>query len=144
MLIADIHMGHHRIKEYLEKTVEETNQQNPDIILIAGDLLYSEAALLPGLLAPLSAFEAPVYYVEGNHEKEIDTDKAMRLIEEQGVSVMHNEVIDTFGLQIIGLDYMKPDENTFDMHPSDNKQTIKSVLPQLTLDNDRPVIKFYF
>lgn len=140
MLIADVHLGHHRGKDYLTKIVEETNKRNPDIILLPGDLVDSEVALFPDILRPLSGFRAPAYYVPGNHEKAINEQKAIRLIAENGVNLLYNKVADTMGLQIIGLDYMNPDENTFDMHPSDNKQTIKEVLPQLRWEKDRPVI----
>ncbi len=140
MLIADVHLGHHRGKNYLTKIVEETNKRNPDIILLAGDLMDSEAALFPDILRPLSGFRAPVYYVPGNHEKAIDEQKAIKLIAENGVNILYNKIADTSGVQIIGLDYMNLDENTFDMHPSNNKQTIKEVLSQMTWEKDKPVI----
>jgi hypothetical protein len=37
MQLSDIHVGHHRGRKYLEQIVEETNQRNPDIVLITGD-----------------------------------------------------------------------------------------------------------
>ena len=66
MQLSDIHVGHHRGRKYLEKIVEETNQRKPDIVLITGDLIDSEAAFAPGELEPLARFSAPVYYVGGN------------------------------------------------------------------------------
>ena len=44
MQLSDIHVGHHRGRKYLERIVEETNQRKPDIVLITGDLIDSEAA----------------------------------------------------------------------------------------------------
>jgi hypothetical protein len=66
MQLSDIHMGHHRGRSYLEKIVDETNQRKPDIVLMTGDLIDSEAAFSPGELEPLARFSAPVYYVGGN------------------------------------------------------------------------------
>jgi len=140
MLISDVHLGHHRGKNYLAKIVEETNKRNPGIILLAGDLMDSEAALFPDILSPLSNLKAPTYYVSGNHEKGIDEKKAIKLISENGVKVLHNQVVETLGIQLVGLDYMKSDENTFDLHPSDNKQTIKAVLSQMSWEKEKPVI----
>jgi len=140
MLITDVHLGHHRGKAYLEKIVEETNKRNPDIILLAGDLMDSEVALFPEILSPLAAFKAPAYYVSGNHEKAIDEQKALKLIAENAVQVLHNNVLEVAGLQIIGLDYMNADDDAFDMHPSDNNQTIKEVLNQLEWDRDKAVV----
>jgi len=140
MLISDVHLGHHRGKSYFTKIVEETNKKNPDIILLAGDLMDSEVALFPDILSPLSNFKAPTYYVSGNHEKGIDEQKAIKLISENGVKVLHNQVVETFGIQLVGLDYMKADENSFDLHPSENKQTIKAVLSQMSWMKEKPVI----
>src|SRR6266850_6016347 len=46
MQLSDIHLGHHRGRKYLEKIVDETNQRKPDIVLITGDLIDSEAAFV--------------------------------------------------------------------------------------------------
>lgn len=138
MHISDVHLGHHRGRAYLQRIVEETNRKSPDLVLITGDLIDSYSALNSKTLSPLSQFEAPVYYVGGNHEKYVDPRRASELIAEQGVNILHNEVIETHGLQIIGLDYMNADEETFDMHPSDDHRTIKSVLLGIALNNDSP------
>ena len=82
MHLSDIHVGHHRGRTYLEKIVEETNQRKPDIVLITGDLIDSEAAFVPGELEPLARFSAPVYYVGGNHEKYVDAERSVRIGEE--------------------------------------------------------------
>jgi predicted MPP superfamily phosphohydrolase len=140
MHIPDVHIGHHRGKDYLAKIVAETNRCKPDIVLINGDLVDSNVALLPDVLSPLSDFKAPVYFTGGNHEKYVDTERALELIKKYGVRILHNEVVDTHGIYLVGLDYMNPDEKTFDMHPSDDKRTIKNVLPTIPLKDDQPSV----
>ncbi len=140
MQLSDIHLGHHRGRAYLEKIVEETNHLKPDIVLITGDLIDSEAAFLPGELDPLARFAAPVYYVGGNHEKYVDAERAFALVKKYGVNVLRNQVVETHGLQLVGLDYMNADEDTFDLHPSDDSRTIKSVLASLHLKDGMPSV----
>ena len=140
MQISDVHIGRHRGRDYLAAIVEETNARNPDLILITGDLIDAEPALLPGVLDSLSNFKAPVYYVEGNHEKYIGVERVLKLIRERNIRVMHNEVIEICGIQLIGLDYMKADEDTFDVHPSDHADTVKSVLAKISLKSELPSI----
>ena len=140
MLISDVHLGHHRGKNYLTKIVEATNSRNPDLVLIAGDLVDAEPALLPGVLEPLSDFKAPVYFIEGNHEEYMGSQRTLKIVEQQGVRVMRNEMIETNGIQLVGLEYMKADNDTFDMHPSSKTDTVKSVLGKLSLKNDVPTI----
>ena len=140
MQLSDIDVGHHRGRKYLEKIVEETNQRKPDIVLITGDLIDSEAAFLPGELEPLARFSAPVYYVGGNHEKYVDAERAFALVKQYGVNVLRNQVVETHGLQLVGLDYMNADEDTFDLHPSDDSRTIKSVLASLHVKDAMPSV----
>ena len=140
MHISDVHLGHHRGRAYLERIIEETNRRKPDLVLITGDLVDSRAALEPGVLEPLSRFVAPAFFVGGNHEKYVDPQRAFELIAAHGVRVLHNEVALIHGLQLVGLDYMNADEDTFDMHPSDDKRTIKSVLAGLSVKSDVPSV----
>ena len=140
MHLSDIHLGHHRGRKYLEKIVEETNQRKPDIVLITGDLIDSEAAFLPGELEPLARFSAPVYYVGGNHENYVDAERTFALVKTYGVHVLRSQVVETHGLQLVGLDYMNADEDTFDLHPSDDSRTVKSVLESLHLKDGMPSV----
>lgn len=140
MQISDVHLGHHRGRAYLERIVEETNRRKPDLVLITGDLVDSNAALKPGVLDPLAQFASPAYFVNGNHENYVDTTRALKLIARHGVRILHNEVVETNGLQLVGLDYMNADEDTFNMHPSDDTRTIKSVLQNLPLKQSLPSV----
>ena len=81
----------------------------------------------------------PVYFCTGNHEHYVDMEKALDIIAGHGVRILHNEVVQTNGFQLVGLDYMNADENTFDMHAV-NKLTIKEELPKILLDQNLPVV----
>jgi predicted MPP superfamily phosphohydrolase len=140
MQISDAHLGHHRGQNYLAKIVAETNQQNPDLIVITGDLLDSEPALLPGFLEPLNDFKAPVYFVEGNHERYLGIERVLKAIGAYDVRILHNEAIETQGIQLIGLDYMRADEMRFDMHPSDHPGTMKLALTEIPLKSGVPSV----
>jgi predicted MPP superfamily phosphohydrolase len=85
------------------------------------------------------AFEAQVFFATGNHEHYVDMDKALDIIAGHRVRILHNEVVLTHGFQLVGLDYMNADENTFDMHAV-NKLTIKEELPKIFLDRNLPVV----
>jgi len=110
------------------------------MVLITGDLVDSEAAFLPGTLEPLARISAPVYYVGGNHEKYVDAERAFASVKQYGVNVLRNQVVETHGLQLVGLDYMNADEHTFELHPSRDPRTIKSVLASLHLEEGTPSV----
>lgn len=138
--LSDVHLGHHRGADYLSKIVQETNQLKPDFILITGDLVDADVALSEDEFRPLKKLQAPVYYVGGNHENEIDTDKTLQLIHQNGVNILHNQSVETHGVQLIGLNYMKADDKTIDLHPSNQKQSIQSVMNQLDISQHQPTI----
>lgn len=140
MLISDVHIGHHRDGSYLERIVDETNRAGVDLVLITGDLLDAEAAFKPGMLDALKDLQAPTYYVIGNHEIDVDGGRATALIASLGVRVLHNAQVQTHGIELVGLDYMKADDETFDLHPSAKKETIRSTLAAMHLAQERPTL----
>lgn len=66
--------------------------------------------------------------------------RATALIATLRVRVLHNEQVQTHGLNLLGLDYMKADEETFDMHPSTKTETIRSTLDGMHLPRAIPTV----
>lgn len=139
-VLADVHLGGHRGKTYLERVVAATNAIAPDIVVMPGDLADSNAILKDENFAPLARLKAPVYFATGNHDTYIDQKRLIAIAQKQGVRVLRNEVVSVDGLQIAGLDYMNADDKAFNLHPSPGKATIESTLPKLGLDPSRPSI----
>lgn len=140
MHISDVHLGYHRSHDYLQKIVEVTNRSQPDVVIINGDLLDSKVALDPAILEPLKHFSAPVYFTGGNHEKYVDQIRAEEIVATMDVHILRNDIVTVKGTQLVGLRYMKADNNTLDLHPSDDKETIESALESMNIDNDRTAV----
>jgi len=137
--ISDVHLGHQRGAAYLERIVRATNRFKPDLVLLNGDLVEANSALEPGVLSALGKIEAPAYFTTGNHESYVSTRRALAAIASHGVRLLHNEVVEAHGLQIIGLDYMNADNKTFDPHKV-GKRNIKEELPKIATEPGRPVL----
>jgi len=99
-LISDVHAGAWYVDDRkLQRIVELTNQQQPDLIVLLGDYMVSNnwhghrvepevtAAALKNLKAPLG-----VYAVLGNHDWWYDGDKVRRAFEQNGIPVLEDEV----------------------------------------------------
>jgi uncharacterized protein len=108
--------------------------------LINGDLVDSDVALEPGVLASLADLAAPVYFVSGNHENYVNTPKLFKELAAAGVKILRSEVVDAGAFNLVGLDYLKADDQAFEMHPSEHSTTIKDVLPGLKLDEKKPTV----
>jgi len=100
-VLADIHADDWFItNKKLRSIVEQTNQLQPDIILILGDYMSSKgwvrrrvepevfAAVLKDLHAPLG-----VYSVLGNHDWWYDGNKVRHVLEQNGIKVLDNDVV---------------------------------------------------
>jgi hypothetical protein len=140
MHLSDIHIGHFRGKNFLKKIVEKTNKENVDVIFITGDLFDGRIKLTKDELLPLKQLKAPIYFIEGNHDRYTGVDTINEYLREMGINVLENELINWNELQIIGLNHMRADNETFDMHAAGNHTTIKGVLDSLSIDKNKPSV----
>lgn len=138
--LTDIHIGHFRTNGFLQKLIDKTNAQNPDVIFLTGDYLDSKYALNKKHFELLKQLKSPVYFVDGNHDHATDNDSIAALMRSVGVNVLDNEVAHLNGLQIIGLNHMLADRNSFDMHASKHNPTIDETLPRLDIDREKATV----
>lgn len=140
--LTDTHLGHFRGASNLKKIVKAINLQQVDVVFFTGDLLDSKIQLKPESMAPLADLEAPVFFVEGNHDLYTGVRAIKRYLDKLGVHVLENEMYEWQGIQIIGLNHMLADSATFNVHVDDQRTTIKSVLEGLDtqLDNTKPTV----
>jgi predicted MPP superfamily phosphohydrolase len=137
--LSDIHLGHIRGKGYLEKTVKKVNEQDPDLIFITGDLFDGKKLINKDEFSPMQELNAPVFFVEGNHDVYSDVDNIKAFLKNQGIHVLENEIELQRGIQIVGLNHMRPDNESADIHaPKGN--TIKDVLQTLHINKKKPSV----
>lgn len=137
--ISDLHLGAQRGADYLAQVIEAVNARQPDIVLFNGDLVDSDIALKPELFALFKNLQGEKYFTIGNHEFYIDTAQALRLIEGAGIKILASEMVETGGIQLIGLEYMNADKNSRDPHMV-NDLTIEEYLPKIRRRSDAPSI----
>lgn len=140
MHLTDTHLGHFRGGKNLRKLVDRINQENVDVVFFTGDLLDSRIQLKEESMAPLKALQAPVYFVEGNHDKYTGVDTIKDYLRSIGVNVLTNEVAEWNGIQIIGLNHILADSAAFDMHAQQGILTVQSALRTLDFDSSKPLI----
>lgn len=91
--LSDIHG--HEYGENSEELLKKVRRQEPEIIVITGDLVdqKSQFAMVPALAKGLAAI-APTYYVTGNHEWAVGSVKTLKgLLAESGVTVLSNDYV---------------------------------------------------
>lgn len=108
--ISDVHLGYGTGTKALKRYVDLINDQNPDILLIAGDLI--DNSLKPILEAPfddvLNKLNAPmgIYMVPGNHEYISGMEDCAGYLEESTNIRLLRDCIAVLpnGVQIVGRD----------------------------------------
>ncbi|HPF49966.1 MAG TPA: metallophosphoesterase [Draconibacterium sp.] len=138
--LSDIHIGHFWGAKTLQRIVDKTNAQNPDVVFITGDLFDGRIRLNAASLEPLKKLNAPVYFVEGNHDGYSGAEEVKKNLREIGVTVLENEVTHFNQIQIIGLDHMRATDNSPGMHGTGHKPSIQSVLDSLNIFPNQPTV----
>ena len=99
VLVADLHMGYAIGVGHITNMVEKINQQNADIVIIAGDIFdnsYDGMDDPEGIKAQLKSIKSKygVYAVYGNHD--IDEKILMGFTFDWGGKQLHNEKMTNF------------------------------------------------
>lgn len=100
--LSDLHIGHFRGAKWLGGVVDQVNAQNPDAVVITGDIYESHYNLTEDVVGELKRISAPVYYVAGNHDKYVNLLRVKDMLRKVGVHVLDNELEELNGLQIAG------------------------------------------
>jgi len=138
--LSDIHIGHFWGPKTLQKIVDKTNAQQPDVIFITGDLFDGRIRLSSENLEPLKQLNAPVYFIEGNHDGYSGAAEIKEMLREIGITVLENEVTHFNQIQIIGLNHMRADDNDPAMHGTGSKPSMRSVLDELNIFPGKPTV----
>ena len=93
--LCDLHIGGMLGRAFVEQVVCSTNELNPDVVVIVGDLADGSVARLRPSLAPLSDLRTrhDVFFVTGNHEYYSPAGGRgwMAEMERMGLRVLRNE-----------------------------------------------------
>lgn len=131
-VLSDVHLGHVRNRNFLERLVSKIVSEEPDAIFILGDLFDGTAIDATKATEPLTQLTAPqgVYFVAGNHEQFGDDSKFLNAVSAAGVRVLKNEKVNLNGLQVVGVPYRDASMNG----------GLASALRRVSIDKDRASI----
>ena len=106
VMLSDLHIGYHNRRAELARWVDMINQEQPDLILIAGDII--DGSMRPiteeRMAEEFRRLKAPVYACLGNHEYYSGDSAAVRFYQEAGICLLRDSVALSGDLAIIGRD----------------------------------------
>lgn len=104
VLASDLHLGYHNRKAELGRWIDLFNAENPDLVLIGGDII--DMSLRPILAGNYSEefqrLDTPILTVLGNHEYYSDVEGAEKFFREAGIGLLKDSYADTLGIRIVG------------------------------------------
>ncbi len=106
VLLSDLHLGYHNRRFEFKRWVDMINAEQPDLVLIAGDIIdISVRPLLEEHVAEeFHRLKAPVYACLGNHEYYSGEPLARQFYREAGITLLRDSVARVGNLCIIGRD----------------------------------------
>ncbi|MBQ6194271.1 MAG: metallophosphoesterase [Prevotella sp.] len=109
VLMSDLHLGYHNSRAEFAKWVDKVNAEQPDLVLIAGDIIdISVRPLLEENVADeFKRIKAPIYACLGNHEYYSGEPRAQKFYRDAGIHLLRDSVVtlpDYGNLTIIGRD----------------------------------------
>jgi uncharacterized protein len=129
--LSDIHIGSIRNSSYMERIVQKTNEIEPEIVFITGDMVDGSARLHTNTFDSINKLKAPVFFITGNHETYEGLDEVFRVLRKTDMIFLRDELVECKGIQIIGVDY------SFEVNHMEN------VISKLNINIEKPSIMLY-
>ena len=106
VMASDLHLGYHNTRSDLARWVDMMNAEQPDLVLIAGDII--DISVHPLLVENMSEefhrLQAPVYACLGNHEYYSQESRAKQFYADAGIHLLKDSCAVFGDLCIIGRD----------------------------------------
>lgn len=92
VMLTDLHLGYHNPRKELARWVGMINEEKPDLILIAGDIIDISVRPLieENMAAEFRKLNAPVYACLGNHEYYSGNPQAQQFCQEAGIRLLND------------------------------------------------------
>ena len=132
VMFSDTHFGSIRNLSFAKKLVGKINEQNPEIVIIAGDYYDGPPTNNKEVAESLKGLKTQkgIYFAPGNHEDYGNISEFSSALSSAGVVVVSNKKVEVAGLTIVGLDYQT----------GSNIEMLSKILSSLNISKDQPKI----
>lgn len=106
VLISDLHIGYHNRREELARWIDLVNAEEPDLVLIGGDIIDGSMRPLidQRMHEEFRRLKAPVYACIGNHEYYSGEPRARQFYKDAGIQLLQDSCAVVGDLCLIGRD----------------------------------------
>lgn len=106
VMASDLHVGYHNQVDELSRWVDMINAENPDLVLIGGDIIDGRIRPLldQNAAAVLRRIKAPVVACLGNHEYFTGLNQSQAFYKDAGIMLLRDSTMTIKDVNIIGRD----------------------------------------
>lgn len=106
VMLSDLHLGYHNRRGELDRWVAMVNAEQPDLVLIAGDIIDGSirAVRQQDMAAAFRRIKAPVYACLGNHEYYAGREASVAFYRDAGIHLLIDSTATVAGINIVGRD----------------------------------------
>lgn len=107
VMVSDLHLGYHNRRDELARWIDLINDEHPDALLVAGDIIdRSIRPLVEQRMAEeWKRLQCPVYACLGNHEYYSGDDNSEDFYQQAGITLLRDRVaVIGKGLHVVGRD----------------------------------------
>lgn len=106
VMVSDLHLGYHNRKAEWQRWVKMINDENPDLVLVAGDIIDGHMRPLAedDMAADFHQLHAPVIACLGNHEYITGIDKSLDFYRQAGITLLRDSAVTVGDMVIVGRD----------------------------------------
>lgn len=106
VMMSDLHLGYHNPRKELTRWVDMINNEHPDLVLIAGDIIDMSIRplMVENMAEELRRIEAPVYACLGNHEYYSGEPMAQQFYRDAGIHLLRDTCVVVDNICILGRD----------------------------------------
>jgi hypothetical protein len=128
--LSDLHIGAIHGPKRLARIVRMANAQEPDVVLITGDLVDGPGRFRDHMYSVLDDIKAPVLFSTGNHEYYAGLEQVLAVLARTKLRILRNELVEMDGYQVIGID-------------DGRRGTVPDVLPHIPHDRSKYTVLMF-
>ena len=106
--LSDVHLGAIYQKPFVNNIVNKILDNNPDIVVITGDLFDSSLEVKKEWLETFKKVDVPILFTAGNHDCYYNKEDVVKVISSVNIIYLNKDIFEYNGIRFVGVDY---DEN---------------------------------
>lgn len=132
--LSDVHLGAVYQKHFVETIVDKIKDNNPDIVVITGDLFDSSLDVQKKWLEPFLDITVPIIFTAGNHDCYYDKEDVVKTISHANIMYLNNDTYEYKGVRFVGVDYDEDLDDILEELKSEGK--LEDDMPNILLLHD--------